>query len=216
MASFNQALALGAQAIELDVRCVDGRLLVFHDETLDRTTNGTGLLYAHSVTQLRRFDAGEGQPIPFLEEVCALVDRRAAINIELKDAASVPAVVALVVRCWQQGWAQNSLWLSCFSHEILQQIRACHATVPIGVLVEDRVGPAIELARQLRAVALHPSRKLVTRELVERAHHLNLAVYVYTVNEPEEIGRLRQWGVDGVFCNYPERVREVAAGLVVK
>src|SRR5262245_29681827 len=102
--SFRKALALGAPCIELDVFAVGGQLVVFHDDRLERTTNGKGFLLEHSFEELRRLDAGKGEKIPTLSEVFAAVDRRAGINIELKGRNTAKPVADFVSRMRTEGW----------------------------------------------------------------------------------------------------------------
>ncbi|SDE36544.1 glycerophosphodiester phosphodiesterase [Desulfuromonas thiophila] len=207
LASFALALQLGAQAVELDVRCVAGRLLVLHDDRLERTTNGSGTLYDQSLTRLRALDAGGGQPIPFLEEVCALLAGRAAINIELKDAASVAPLVALLPQLWRQGWRRGQLWASSFDRGVLQALHEALPQLPLGLLLEQPCRAAdLHFARRLGACAIHPPLAGLRAVQVRAIQARGMRVYVYTVNASRDLRRLQRLGVDGVFSNYPERV----------
>ncbi len=104
--SVRRALEVGADGIEIDVHCLDGELVVIHDHSLNRTTNGAGALRHHTLAEARQLDAGKGERIPFLREVLDLVDRRALVNIELKGArTAAPQVrIAGVARVRFPGW----------------------------------------------------------------------------------------------------------------
>src|SRR5437868_8837253 len=100
IASFKKALQCGADGIEFDVRrCADGRIVVIHDDTIDRTTNGRGPVSAFSYEQLRTFDAGFGEPIPLLSDVLDQFGTSCVLNIELKDSGIAHDVKQLVLEC---------------------------------------------------------------------------------------------------------------------
>src|SRR4051794_29972802 len=86
--SFARAIEIGVDAIELDVYCVDDRLVVIHDDTLERTTNGRGEVMKSTFAALRQLDAGRGERIPTLEEVFAAVPERLTVNVELKGSGT--------------------------------------------------------------------------------------------------------------------------------
>jgi len=206
--SIRRALELGANAIEIDVWSVEGELVVFHDAKLDRTTNGRGLLARKTLAQLRTLDAGLGERIPTLREVCATVDRRALINVELKGPRTAAPVVALVRELvTHQGWRYADFLVSSFSRRELRAVDDPH--LPIALLLARPSRLCWFNARRVRAVAVNPALRSTTRAFVEEAHRRGLCVYVFTVNEPEDIARLHAWGVDGVFTDFPERVRAI-------
>ena len=88
--AFELALTQGCEWLELDVHLLDSKLIVIHDEQLDRTTSGQGLINDHSLDAIRRLDAGDGEKVPYLDEVIEMVDGRATINIELKGPGTAP------------------------------------------------------------------------------------------------------------------------------
>ena len=205
--SVRQALDLGAGGIEVDVHWADGRLMVIHDDTLDRTTDGFGRVAEKSFAYLRSLDAGEGEHIPTLAEVFDAVHRRAIINVELKGAGTAEPVVRIIehyVR--ERRWRYEDFLVSSFD---LAQIRAVKNLLPAirtGALINKVPPGQAEFAAQLGAWSLHPSKRCVTSGLVADAHRRGLKVFVYTVNRPAEFALMNQLGVDGVFTDYPERV----------
>ena len=205
--SVRQALDLGADGIEVDVHWADGRLMVIHDDTLERTTDGFGLVAEKSFAYLRSLDAGEGERIPTLAEVFDVVHRRAIINVELKGAGTAEPVVRIIehyVR--RQGWRYGDFLVSSFD---LAQIRSTKSLLPAvrtGALIQKVPPGQAEFAAQLGAWSLHPSKRCVTSGLVADAHRRGLKVFVYTVNRPAEIVLMNHLGVDGMFTDYPERV----------
>jgi glycerophosphoryl diester phosphodiesterase len=204
--SFERALSLGAPCVELDVQLCDGQLLVFHDDRLERTTNGSGFFADHGFDQLRALDAGHGAQIPTLDEALSLIDRRAGVNIELKGPGTALPVLACVQRLVAAGWEQSLLMVSSFDWSQLRALRAADGEIRLGVLSKHWQPAVLAEAEALQARSVHLSRDSVTAEAVARLRGQGLRSYVYTVNADDEIERMRALGVDGVFSNFPERV----------
>lgn len=208
--SVRRALELGAEGIEVDVYFVDGRLMVIHDDTLDRTTNGVGPVMEKTFAQLRSLDAGRGEKVPTLEEIFEVVNHRALINVELKGPFTAAPVAALIddfVR--QRGWRHAEFLVSSFDTTLLQETRKLAPQVRLGALFEEPQPDLVARAARLGAWSLHASRDLVTPELVAGAHRCGLKIFVFTINEPDEMARLHALGVDGIFTDYPDRVARV-------
>ncbi len=210
LASFRKALQLGADCIELDVYLVEGQLLVFHDDELQRTTNGQGRLMDKSFAYLRSLDAGQGERIPTLAEVCALIDAKAGINIELKGPGTAEPVVRFFRSLLTKGWNPSQILVSSFDRGQLQCCRILDDEIMLGVLFNGPVGDHLEFARKVNAMALHPSLEFVDEQLVQSAHNQGLKVFVFTVNDETDIRRMAEIGADGVFTNYPEKVPLIA------
>lgn len=202
--SIRRALELGAHGVEIDVRLVHGELLVMHDAKLDRTTNGHGYLVRKSLTALRALDAGHGERIPTLREVFQTVNRRAFINIELKGRRTAAPVCALIHEfVYTHGWQYADFLVSSFHRTELRAVP--DPQVPIGLLLTRPTRLYGLSARRVRACAVHPAVRYVTARFVADAHRRGLRVFPYTANDPAEIARLRDLGVDGVFTDFPER-----------
>jgi glycerophosphoryl diester phosphodiesterase len=205
LAAFALAIKMGCPWVELDVYAVDGTLLVIHDDTLERTTNGHGRVMDTSLATLRTLDAGGGQQIPTLAEVIELVDHRAGINIELKGEHTAAPVNALLTDYLARGWQSDEFMISSFDHA---ELALADPRYHRGALFHKKVSDYFQRTQALDAHALNLSIKLVTPELVAAAHKEGLLVYVYTVNTLKDIQRMREYGVDGVFSNYPDRVAQ--------
>lgn len=208
LASVREALALGATCIEVDVYAVDGKLVVFHDDRLERTTNGNGYLCDKSFDYLRSLDAGSGEQIPTLDEVCDLIDRRAGLNIELKGPDTAAPVAVFISRLVSKDWPLPSILVSSFNHRQLAELRWLNPDIRLGALTASLPVDNARFAESLEAFSVHPSLEFIDRAFVSDAHARGLKVYVYTVNHPDDITKMRDFGVDGVFTNYPERVLE--------
>lgn len=205
--SIRKALELGAKAVEIDVYQVEGHLIVIHDSTLERTTNGRGRVMRKTFAQLRTLDAGKGEQIPTLEEVLDLVDRRALVNVELKGRHTALPVKALIDHyVKRRGWSHEDFLVSSFQHRELTTL--AHSGIPLGILFSKSPRHFAKLASLMGATSINLCAKHVTSAAINRAHDLGLKVFVYTVNAPADISRLREMGVDGVFSDFPDRVRD--------
>lgn len=205
--ALDTGIRLGADWLEFDVQLADGELWLMHDLTVDRTTNGRGLLSAMNAAQIRALDAGAGQNVPTLGEALDLIENRAGVNIELKTWDGTARAVAELLRDYiAEGWPAERFLVSSFHHPELWEFHELLPEVPIGALLcgvpIDWAATASELGSRVLAI----SSEFVDAKLLADAHARDVAVYVYTVNDADEIARLRDAGVDGLFSDYPERV----------
>lgn len=206
--SFRRAIELGADAVELDVQFVDDRLVVFHDRFLGRTTNGFGFLVRKRFDELRELDAGKGERIPTLAEVLDLVARRVWVNIELKGPGTAKPTVALLEQyVVHHGWRWDDFLISSFDHDQLRAVQRLQPALRLGVLFNKSAHDAVDRAAALGAYSLHLPRLGVKAESVHAAHAASLKVFAYTVNALHDLARMHRLGVDGVFTNYPDRIR---------
>jgi glycerophosphoryl diester phosphodiesterase len=210
--SINRALELGAHCVEVDAQYIDGNLLVFHDDRLERTTNGRGYIVSKDFKYLRSLDAGKGQQIPTLEEVLDAVDMRAGVNIELKGRGTAQPVADLVAKYRRKGWSDKLILISSFDHRELMKFREIDGTTLLGVLYNGTPKNKVSFEMELGAYSVHPSVRFVDLDFVKDAHDRGLRVYVFTVNGDGQIDRMRKMGVDGVFTNYPGRVTGTNSG----
>jgi glycerophosphoryl diester phosphodiesterase len=205
--SVRRALELGAAGVEVDVHFVDGQLMVIHDDTLDRTTNGHGRVAKKTFTQLRALNAGLGERIPTLAEIFDAVDRRAVINVELKGPHTAAPVAALIAEYVdRRGWSHDDFLVSSFDHARIREVKKLRPEIRTGALIERVPRGLAQFAEALGAWSLHAGKRCVTPALVADARRRGLKVFVYTINEPKEIARMKVLGVDGVFSDFPERV----------
>jgi len=217
--SFQRAVAIGVDAIELDVHVSrDGVPVVIHDHTVDRTTDGHGLVSDLTAAELTALDAGVHAPdsrgtthVPTLDEALSWAHGRTRVVVELKgtqDPALVPATLAAI----QRFDMLDDVLLISFDHVALRAIREAAPTACTGALYSGRPADPVSLATACGADALCPHWASITPEEVAAAHHGGLAVCVWTVNEPHEIEATLRLGVDAVTSDVPERVTSSARG----
>ncbi|MBC8277940.1 MAG: glycerophosphodiester phosphodiesterase [FCB group bacterium] len=203
--SFSKALSLGAKWVELDVYSVENELLVFHDERLERTTGGTGYIQTSSLEYLRSLDAGKGEKIPFLSEVIELTEGRAGINIELKGENSAEPVVEIIEKSIAaRKWKAGQFLVSSFNHHELASFKKLIPQINIGALVSHIPLNYARFAEELQAFSIHANREFISEEFVRDTHRRGMKFYVYTVNHPEDVLRLRKMHIDGIFTDYPD------------
>jgi len=202
--SIRKAIALGANWVEVDVYLIEGELLVIHDDTLDRTTNGLGKLSSYSFKELRALDAGKGEKIPTLLEVINTTQGYVGLNIELKGLGTAEAVASLLEELSTE--CRSEILISSFIMDELAALNKCDDTLRVGVLASSDFSASFEYAKELSAVSIHFSKEQVSRKLVEQAHEKGLLLYVYTVNEKRDVQRMRNLGVDGVYSDFPDLI----------
>src|SRR5689334_16427508 len=216
LAAFQAAAAAGVLSWELDVqRSRDGELMVFHDDTLDRTTTGSGLLGDYSYIELARLDAGSWfgaqwrrERIPTLREVIALAqDVGARLLIELKSPARYPGIEAQVVDLLARtGFAPHCMILS-FDAAALARVHALAPTLPLDLNYVGRVFGPPPAVPDLRAVGPEWHLLAANPARVRAAHAAGHQVYTWTVNSPAALRLLREIGVDGIISDRLDLLR---------
>lgn len=202
---FRRAIACGVSAVELDVYVVEGQLVVIHDATLQRTTNGSGPVMGQTLAALRALDAGDGWPVPLLSEVIAELPAGVGLNVELKGPETAGPVAAELAR----HTGLDSL-VSSFSYPELRRFREHDAHTPVAPLFARWRPNAWRVAAGLDARAINVSRNAATRERLAEAGRRGLKTFIYTVNDLSEARRLIAWGAAGLFTDYPDRVTAAA------
>jgi glycerophosphoryl diester phosphodiesterase len=204
--SIHKALKLGVPCMELDVYSVDGHLVVFHDNRLERTTNGTGYLLDQKFNDLRKLDAGNGEKIPTLKEAFEAINLKAGVNIELKGPDTAVPVAEFIGKMRETGWNDDLILVSSFNHRELLEMKQRDPRIKLGAMIVGLPVDDAIFAQSLGAYSVHLSIEFIDRRFVKDAHNRDLRVFVFTVDHPEDIKKMKELGVDGVFTNYPERV----------
>jgi glycerophosphoryl diester phosphodiesterase len=215
--AFRAAIDAGAEMCELDVQLSrDGAIVVIHDETVERTTDGKGEVAELTLEELKRLDAGakfkggavKGERIPTLDEVFSVTSGKCGLNIELK-AGGLEHQVAQIMQ------TRNALAdsiVSSFDWEYLKNIQQLHFNIRVGLLAEEKPVDLMMNAVAMRAHSINPRWDMVTSDLCKAAHERGLKVYTWTVDADARMRALIACGVDGIMTNYPERLRKVVGG----
>lgn len=208
LASFQKALDLSVDMIELDVYHVkDGALVVMHDRKVDRTTNGTGYVESKTLEELKQLVLEGKEKVPILTEVLDLVNKRVQVNIELKGERTASPVAQLIDQyVHEKGWSYDHFLVSSFNHTELALFKKLLPVVRIGALTSTIPLDYAKFAEDLGAYSAHLYIEFINKAFVEDAKKRGLKVFVYTANDKDDISALKSLGVDGLFGNYPDRI----------
>lgn len=223
LAAYELAIEQEADGIELDAKLsLDGHVVVMHDETVDRTTNGIGPVRSLTVKELTKLDAGSKfspefklQKIPTLDQVFTEIGGKVLINVELTNYSSprddLPDKVIFLVKRYN---LESSVMLSSFNIIALIRARYLLPKIPLGFLIHRGAAESLFHTRIVRfgpLMALHPASSDVTPRLIQAAHQAKCRIHTYTVNQPNEMMQLFVSGVDGIFTDDPILAQKVLA-----
>lgn len=208
LASFDAAYEAGVGAVELDVYLVEDELIVFHDDRLERCTNGSGKLQQQSLAYLRSLDAGQQQQIPLLTEVLDRLPAGVGMNIELKGQGTGCAVAERL-----QSLPNLDVVVSSFRHTELLNFRTLNQQAPVAPLFHHWPPAPWRVARKLGAWSVNLSAAITTKRRVAKLHRAGYRCYVYTVNDIKLATQLLGYGVNGIFTDRPDLMRDLTLPL---
>lgn len=206
--SFKKAMEYDIDAVELDVyACKSGELVVIHDEKVDRTTNGKGYVIDKTYDEIKTLDAGQNEKVPLLSEVLDLIDKKVKVNIELKGANIAKPVNDLIEDyVKQKEWEYDDFLISSYDHCELKKFNEINPKIEIGALVYGIPIGFAEFAEKLNATYAILAIEFINQEFVDDAHNRGMKVYVCTVNDLDDIKRMKALGIDGIISNFPDRL----------
>lgn len=206
--SFKRALEMGVDGIELDVhRSNDGTIVVIHDETIDRTTDGKGYVNSLSLLELKSFSIQEKYKIPTLSEVVDLINQRCFINVELKGKETSKPVVALINHyVSEKNWNYHQFLISSFDWKMLEEVCLLNPKIRIGVLTNHSIEQALAFAKKIKAYSIHPKYGLVSKENVVLLQENGFEVYPWTVNATTAIQKIKSFNVNGIISDFPDKI----------
>ncbi len=198
IASFQKAIELGVDMIELDVHLSkDGIPVVIHDETIDRTTHYSGLVNQFSAEFVQSIG------VPTLKDVFDLVENRCAINIEIKVFEATKPVLEVLKNT---KFPQEKIIISSFNWDVLNVCRFEERSISLGVLTELSIEEALTFAKKINAYSINPYFKLLNHENVKNIHQNGFKVFPWTVNNPDDITFVKSLKVDGIISDFPDRL----------
>ncbi|MBV8660797.1 MAG: glycerophosphodiester phosphodiesterase [Candidatus Dependentiae bacterium] len=215
LSSFQKALDLGVDIIELDVHvCATGEVVVIHDDTVNRTTNGSGYVADMTFNELRSLVVGGTEQIPTLQEVIELVNRQVPINIELKGSFTAEPVAEILAMFIENGWSSDDFMVSSFQHDRVAIFQLFCPDVRTGLLFDDaNYDDFIDIALFYEVDFIAFSYKLfvpevvISQEFIDDAHFFDLQLFVFTINGSQTANLLASMNIDGIFTDYPDRVQ---------
>lgn len=208
LVSFQKALEINADGVEFDVHvCKTGELIVIHDFTVDRTTDGRGAVADMTLSELKALKIATFFTIPALGEVVALFNKNHLINIELKGLDTAIKVCDFIEKLVQQDTFNYSNFIvSSFHKNELKTVASYNCKIPLGILTHGNVAEALEWASAFSAVAIHPHFSLLSSENVALMRQKGYKIYTWTVNEPDDIVRVKALAVDAIITDFPDRI----------
>ena len=224
MAAFRKAAAMGAECIETDLHLSrDGRLVVMHDPTLNRTTNGDGLVKNFTFAELRKLDAGswfseefKGERIPVVEDLLEFSGQTdVSLYLEIKGGAGY-GVERAVISALRDRKESKATVVLCFDGSVLDRIHQLDRLLMTGLLCESGGEDMVKEAVRVGARQIGPRGDCVTPALIEDAHRRGLKVVAWTIDEPVQMRALAAAGVDGIMTNHPARLIAVRDTLPPK
>ncbi|MBR0138582.1 MAG: glycerophosphodiester phosphodiesterase [Erysipelotrichaceae bacterium] len=218
--SFKMAAEMGADGIELDVQLTkDGKLIVLHDERIDRTSDHKGWAKDYTLEELKSFNFNNGfegvYRIPTLEEVFDLIKPTGLIvNVELKNSIILyPQMEEKVLALVREKGMENQVIYSSFNHYSMVHMKQLDPDAYVGFLHSDNFIDMADYGKKYGATALHPGLNVAqVPEYTIKAHENGLEVNVYTINEEIHMKLAAQFKVDGIFTNYPDRALSLYKG----
>lgn len=211
--AFRLSMDMGADGFELDVHMSkDGELVVIHDETVDRTTDGTGFVREFTLEQLKKLDASNSMEgykdcrIPTLKEVYTLIqDTHHIVNVEIKtDECDYPGIEEKCLALAKEMGVEERIIYSSFNHYTLLKMRQLKPDVKLGMLFGDIMVNPWEYAKQLDVDYLHPMKlNIYTPDFAKKATEAGYGVNMWTINDKETITYCLEQGV-GIITNYPD------------
>lgn len=220
--SIHTAADMGVEWVELDVKLTkDSVPIIFHDDTLERTTNGSGLVSEITYEELKQLEAGNwfadgftGAAVPTLEEVCeVLIDRNLGLNLEIKpcpgrEVETAEVALDALSRIWDD---HERLLITSFQHVSLETARDMATDWYRGLLVhaeDDLPENWKELVDYLECATVNINAEIAKRETIEDIIDYEKAALVYTVNDPMLARQLQSYGVDSMFTDVPDVIAE--------
>lgn len=220
MISFRKAYEIGANMIELDVHLSkDGEIVIMHDTTLDRTTNGKGAVKDKTLSELKQLDAGlkfnkvfEGEKIPTLDEVLAFAKDKISVNIEIKSEAVSDnpkpgeGIEEKIVNLVKKYNMDEYVMVSAFKGKALKRIKQYNPKISTGLLMltDSLFNPRTKYAGAVKADAIHEFSKFVSKKDINKSFGYGLKENVWTVNDPNTMKSLIDKGVSGLITDRPD------------
>jgi glycerophosphoryl diester phosphodiesterase len=218
LAAFRKGVEIGSDMIELDVHLSrDGEIVVIHDETLDRTTNGKGLVAEHTLSELKKLDAGSSfgpafarEKIPTLKEVLGLAKGRVLVNIEIKNPTHrrypISELTEKTLREVEKAGMLEKVIFSSFNPAALEWFEKKEPRALTAFLFHRPWNSLSDIPGYQDYSVLNLRNIYLTQEKISAIRKAGKKINVYTVNPEEEIRQFVEWGVDGIITNHPDRL----------
>jgi len=202
LASFEKALTLNVDAVELDVHLSSDKVvMVIHDDTVTRTTTKTGF-----VSEFMAFELNQ-MGVPTLENVLDLIKQKCIVNIEIKEAKATLEVLRIIEKyVSDHQWNYSQFQISSFIWEVLKEVSSTNTAIRTGVLTEDSIKKALAFAKKNACFSINPYFKLLNTENIQLIRENGFKIYPWTVNSEEDLIFVKSLEVDGIISDVPDRI----------
>ncbi|NHJ85819.1 MAG: glycerophosphodiester phosphodiesterase [Asgard group archaeon] len=203
--AFRKAFTDGAMGIEFDIRITaDQKIVIIHDATINRTSNGSGKVNEFTFEELQNFDFGLGEKIPLLKDVLSLFGEKYWLNIEIKEVGLEKQLADLLASLK----SFEKIVVSSFIDQTLINVKKCNKEIPTAYLYMMNVKNLSKLKVELDIDGIHPWEKMVGKRLIKKAHSNNLAIRTWTVDNIRKAQNLVKNNIDGIITNNPRALIE--------
>ncbi|MBH0060912.1 MULTISPECIES: glycerophosphodiester phosphodiesterase family protein [unclassified Pseudoalteromonas] len=209
-----EALKVGVDGIEVDIQSSLDDYMVIHDSWLDRTTSGKGRVSNFTAHELSKLDAGNGEKIPTLQQLFDWNNNKSLLNIELKHTFELERFVAqLEENIEANKISKANILVSSFDHHQLQWLKSKLPWLKIGALTSSIPINYAKFASDLNAYSVHADKTFINKAFADDAKKRGLKIYAYTVDREQDIALMLEYGIDGIFTNYPARTKAYLLSL---
>jgi glycerophosphoryl diester phosphodiesterase len=209
-----EALKVGVDVIEVDIQSSIDDYMVIHDSWLDRTTSGKGRVSNFTAHELSKLDAGNGEKIPTLQQLFDWNNNKSLLNIELKHTFELERFVAQLEKNIEANKiSKANILVSSFDHHQLQWLKSKLPWLKIGALTSSIPIDYAKFASDLNAYSVHADKTFINKAFADDAKKRGLKIYAYTVDREQDIALMLEYGIDGIFTNYPARTKAYLLSL---
>jgi len=199
--AINKAFEMGCDAVEIDVhKCASGELVVHHDDTLERTTNGQGNVKDKTLDELKELDAGDGEKIPTLSEVLAIIPKGRKVLIEAKQSDIAKDLAKAIT-------PSEDIIVISFDYDFLRKLKATSPKMNVGASFEEEMD--WDKVVDIELYSVNPKVKILTKDIVDEAHVADIKVFTWTVRDDEGLERALESDPDGIMFDDPLMAKEI-------
>lgn len=206
--AFAEAVKNNFDAIELDIQfSKDAEAVVFHDDNLNRLTDNFAEVNNLTLPQLKELRINQKYSIPTLAEALKVINRKLIVIVEIKNPKAVEEVVKQIENSTNsQGWKYDHFIISSFDWTVLEQVAKLNSAIKLGVLTFDELEKGLAFAERIKADCIFPHFSVLNAEFCDEIAQKNIQIYPWTVNEIDDIQRMKTLKINGIISDFPQNI----------